>query len=176
MGHEVAMTVVAAGEARWAADCQAGLRLGIQPDIFVDGVRSCFGVTLPGALTRYLTLHGPAILAGDHGNYVFHVPDAAGDAPVALLEPWACVEAAYVARRRLMPKAGGTLWICGHPGDLTNYLASEPWTSASAVVTDVAPRWWTCCAQVDLVETLPTTAARARRYDDIILLDRRMTP
>ena len=135
--------------------------------------RSCFGVTLPGGLIRYLTL-GPAILAGDHGSYVFPVPDAMSDAAVALLEPWACVEAAYVARRRLMPKAGGTLWICGHPGDTTNYLASEPWTSVSAVVTDVAPALVDMLrTQVDLVETLPIAAARVRRYDDIILLDPR---
>ena len=172
LGHEVAMTVVAAG-ARWAADYRPGLRLGIQPDIFVDGVRSCFGVTLPGGLTRYLTL-GPAILAGDHGSYVFPVPAAMSDAAVALLEPWACVEAAYVARRRLAPKAGGTLWIWGRPGDTTKYGVSVPWTSASAVVTDVPPALEDeLRAQVGTVATLPSAAARARRYDDIILLDPR---
>jgi D-arabinose 1-dehydrogenase-like Zn-dependent alcohol dehydrogenase len=39
-----------------------------------------------------------------------------GYAEVALTEPWACVEASYVPRRRLHVKKDGVLWVVGRAG------------------------------------------------------------
>ncbi|HEY0601954.1 MAG TPA: zinc-binding dehydrogenase, partial [Herpetosiphonaceae bacterium] len=50
---------------------------------------------------------------------------------------WACVEGAYRQRRRLEPKAGGTLWIVGQPGDDTVYEWSSGISAATIVLTDV---------------------------------------
>ena len=65
LGHEAALTVVAVGK-RWRRHA-SGLRLGIQPDVYLNGQRAIFGVNIAGAMTQYLTL------GRDHraGQYIF---------------------------------------------------------------------------------------------------------
>lgn len=66
------------------------------------------------------------------------VSDEIGYAAAALLEPWACVEAAYTQRRRLDPRDGGTMWIIGRPDDSATYEASRGLDAPSRIVlTDV---------------------------------------
>jgi len=113
-GHEVTLTVVAAGEA-WRNRFTPGQRLGLQADIYYRGLNLAFGYVFAGGLAQY-SLLGPAILDGDEGCYALPVPPGLGYAEVALTEPWACVEAAYVPRRRLHIKPGGVLWLLGQPG------------------------------------------------------------
>ncbi|MCB0239932.1 MAG: alcohol dehydrogenase catalytic domain-containing protein, partial [Anaerolineae bacterium] len=136
LGHEAALTVVSVGE-QWRAQFYPGLRLGIQPDVYLNGQRAIFGVNIPGAMTQYLTL-GRDVLASDHGSCVFPVLSGVSYAEIALLEPWACVDVAYSATaRRLEPKAGGLLWIKGEPGDDTWYEMSRPLDSGTVVLSDV---------------------------------------
>ena len=135
LGHEAALTVVAVGE-RWQAQFYPGLRLGIQPDVYLNGQRAIFGVNLAGAMTQYLTL-GRDVLASDHGSCVFPVLSDVSYAEIAVLEPWACVDVAYSATaRRLEPAAGGLLWIKGEPGDDTIYAMSRPLESGTVLLTD----------------------------------------
>src|SRR5258708_22586887 len=122
LGHEVALTVIQVGK-EWQGVYHRGQRLGLQPDIFVNGQRTAFGVMIPGGLTEYITL-SHAILAGDEGSYVFPVQDKVGYVDIAFLEPWACVEAAYRAKRRLEPKPSGRLWIKGNPTRTQAYKMS----------------------------------------------------
>src|SRR5260221_1863126 len=135
LGHEVALTVIQVGK-EWEGVYHRGQRLGLQPDIFVNGQRTAFGVMIPGGLTEYITL-SHAILAGDEGSYVFPVQDKVGYVDIAFLEPWACVEAAYRAKRRLEPKPGGTLWIKGNPRRARAYTMSGGLVSRQVVLTDV---------------------------------------
>jgi threonine dehydrogenase-like Zn-dependent dehydrogenase len=113
-GHEVALTVVAAGEA-WRDRFPIGQRLALQADIYYRGLNLAYGYVFMGGLAQY-SLLGPAILDGDEGCYALPTPSGLGYAEVALTEPWACVEAAYVPRRRLHIKPGGILWLLGRPG------------------------------------------------------------
>jgi threonine dehydrogenase-like Zn-dependent dehydrogenase len=135
LGHEVALTVVAAGE-RWRGQYAPGQRLGLQPDVFNGGRRTCFGVLIPGGLAEYVRL-GPEVLAGDAGGYVFPVPDALGYADVALLEPWACVDAAYAPRRRLELRPGGVLLLLGREGDETPYVLAQPPAARQVLLANV---------------------------------------
>ena len=137
LGHEVALTVVEVGEL-WRHQFTRGQRLGIQPDVFNRGRRTCFGVLIPGGLAHYVAL-GPDVLAGDAGSYVFPVPDSLGYADVALLEPWACVDAAYVPRRRLDLRPGGILLIVGRPDDHTPYELARPLPSRKVLVSGAPP-------------------------------------
>jgi len=178
LGHEVALTVVAVGE-RWQGHYSPGQRLGLQPDVFAGGRRAIFGVNLPGGMAQYVTL-GPAILSGDHGSYVFPVPDTLSHADVAVLEPWACIDVAFSATaRRLAIQPGGTLWIAGRHGDTTPYEFDAALESAHVVASNVSPalRTWlaTQPATVTVVDaemdfTLPAPWIDLR-FDDIILLD-----
>ncbi len=178
LGHEVALTVVAVGE-QWQGLYTPGQRLGLQPDVFAGGKRAIFGVNLPGGMAQYVTL-GPAVLSGDHGSYLFPVPDTLSHADVAVLEPWACIDVAFSATaRRLARKPGGTLWIAGRAGDATPYHFDAPLPSARVVAGNVPPalQAWLAAQPVELTVTddlpdfaLPPSWADTR-FDDIILLD-----
>lgn len=113
-GHEVTMTVAKVGEA-WRDRFAPGQRFVLQADIYYRGKNLAYGYVFVGGLAQY-SLLGPAALDGDEGCYAIPVPEGMGYAEVALTEPWACVEAAYVPRRRLHVKKDGVLWLLGHPG------------------------------------------------------------
>ena len=179
LGHEAALTVVAVGE-RWRAQYYPGLRLGIQPDVYIDERRAIFGVNLPGAMTQYLVL-GRDVLASDHGSCVFPVLSDVSYAEIAVLEPWACVDVAYSATaRRLTPKPGGVLWIKGWAGDETHYEMSRPLDSHTVILSDAPASLadWVRSQPVQVVEIGgPTAAAKLGELtnsggvDDIILLN-----
>jgi threonine dehydrogenase-like Zn-dependent dehydrogenase len=117
LGHEVSLTIIRVG-----TDLQdryhPGQRLAVQPDIYQNGKSTAYGYTVPGGLIQY-HLIGPEVLETDEGACLLPVDEEIGYAESSLLEPWGCVLAAYTQRRRLEPKAGGTMWIIGRPGDET---------------------------------------------------------
>jgi threonine dehydrogenase-like Zn-dependent dehydrogenase len=137
LGHEVALTVVRVGSAL-RDRYQPGMRLALQPDIYdAQGRSTAYGYTIPGGLTQY-HLVGPEVLSSQGKSYVLPIEADLGYAETALTEPWACVEASYTQRRRLEPKAGGTMWIVGRPGDPTAYRCTRRLAApARFVLTDV---------------------------------------
>ncbi len=137
LGHETALTVMKVG-ANLRDQYRAGQRLAIQPDIYQQGKSTAYGYTIPGGLIQY-HLIGPEVLDADHGAYALPVGEQLGYAETALTEPWACVEGAYRQRRRLVPKAGGTMWIVGRPGDVTAYQFSAGLGAPGTIVLTDAP-------------------------------------
>jgi len=137
LGHEVALTVVRVGSAL-RERYRPGMRLALQPDIYDEQGRStAYGYTIPGGLTQY-HLIGPEVLSVQGKSFVLPLEADLGYAETALTEPWACVEASYTQRRRLEPKAGGTMWIVGRPGDATPYRCTGRLAApARFVLTDV---------------------------------------
>ena len=131
LGHEAALTVLKVGK-NLRGQYAPGQRLAMQPDIYQNGRSTAYGYTIPGGLTQFHLL-GPEVLRADDGAYVLPVDPALGYAETALTEPWACVEGAYTQRRRLAPKVGGTMWLCGRPGDATTYAFSR-WLDAPATI------------------------------------------
>jgi len=132
LGHETAVTVIEVGDAL-TARFRPGQRLAIQPDIYVDGRSTAYGYTIPGGLIGYHVI-GPEVLAADDGAYVVEVDDRLGYAETALTEPWACVEAAYTQRRRLIPAIGGRAWVVGRPGDDRPYRLAGVLDGAREIV------------------------------------------
>jgi threonine dehydrogenase-like Zn-dependent dehydrogenase len=136
LGHEVSLTVIEVGD-HLKDQYHAGQRLAVQPDIYQDGRSTAYGYTIPGGLIQY-HLIGAEMLETDDGACLLPLPDTMGYAEGSTLEPWGCVMAAYTQRRRLEPKAGGTMWIVGRPGDERDYLFSSGLDSpATIVMTDV---------------------------------------
>jgi threonine dehydrogenase-like Zn-dependent dehydrogenase len=137
-GHELALTVVQVGEG-WRDRFHPGQRLALQADVYYGGRNLSVGYMFYGGLAQYILL-GPEILAGDEGCYAIPVDDHLGYAEVALTEPWACVEAAYVPRRRTCLEPGGALWIVGRPGLTTPYRLGDAFACdypRKVVLTDV---------------------------------------
>lgn len=133
LGHEVSVTIVEVG-ANLGGQFTAGQRLAIQPDIYVDGVATAYGYTIPGGLIQY-HLIGAEIFNTDGGaGYLIPVEESLGYAAAALSEPWACVEGAYMQRRRLAPGTGGTMLIVGSADDVTAYSSSQGFGSPGTIV------------------------------------------
>jgi threonine dehydrogenase-like Zn-dependent dehydrogenase len=174
LGHETAVTVMSVG-ADLAGRFHPGQRLAIQPDIYVDGRSTAYGYTIPGGLIGYHII-GPEVLAADDGAYVVEVDDRLGYAETALTEPWACVEAAYSQRRRLVPLRGGRAWVIGHRDDHRSYEFGAILAGAREILVSGL--------RDDLVATLRASAPKATvsivdeaavrgPFDDIIVLDPR---
>src|SRR5712692_10076144 len=109
MGHEVSVTVVAAGPGAPAA-FPVGQRAIVQADIYSGGVNMAFGYRIAGGYSQY-ALIGREVLRGDEGCYLLPVLSHLGYAEAALCEPWACVEASYHCEPRRAPLAGGDMLL-----------------------------------------------------------------
>ena len=111
LGHEVTMTVVGVGESL-RDQYKVGDRFIIQADINAGGVGYAYGYMIQGGLSQYNVID-QRVLNGDDGNYLIPLRPATGYVESALVEPWACVIAAYRLQYRMTLKPGGTLWIIG---------------------------------------------------------------
>lgn len=139
LGHEAALTVLRVGQ-NLRGRYTPGQRLAMQPDIYVNGRSTAYGYSIPGGLTQF-HLIGPEVLEADDGAYVLPADERMGYAETALTEPWACVEAAYTQRRRLVPRQGGSMWFVGRPGDSADYTCSRYLDApARFVLSDVPDR------------------------------------
>jgi threonine dehydrogenase-like Zn-dependent dehydrogenase len=112
-GHEVALTVVKAGK-KWEGTYRPGGKYIIQADVFYKGKAEGYGYLLPGGLAGYGIL-GKEVLEGDAGSYLIPVKNKdISYSAAALVEPWACVVAAYRIMRRDSIKKGGNLIFLGN--------------------------------------------------------------
>ncbi len=113
MGHEVVMTVVGVG-ANLKDKFKVGQRFIIQADIYNQGVNLAYGYMIQGGLSEYAVID-QRVLNGDDGNYLIPIKEETGYVEGALVEPWACVIAAYELKYRTAVRNGGVLWIIGSP-------------------------------------------------------------
>ncbi len=137
LGHEAALTVAAVGS-ELSDRFSVGDRLGIQPDVYFDGRREIFGVNIPGAMAEYVLIDR-RILSGDDGSYVFPAAPELSLAEIALLEPWSCVDAAFMEKRRLVPVTDGTLFVFGDGADTRDYTWLAECPSRRAILVDCSP-------------------------------------
>ena len=181
LGHEVSMTVVGVGE-NLKTQYQPGDRFILQADIFVDGVGYAYGYEIQGGLSQYNVID-QRVLNGDHGNYLIPLRPSTGYAESALVEPWACVIAAYYLQYRTALKDGGTAWFVGpddgtfslsagldktsHPAQIKLTHMDGPfvdWIREKAKELDIP------ILEVETVKPITGEAERADQADDIILL------
>ena len=93
MGHEVALTVVGVGDSL-KDQFHAGQRFIIQADVYYQGLGIAYGYQLDGGMAQYGVVT-KEVLNGDEGCYLIPIKDDTGYVESALVEPWACVVAAY---------------------------------------------------------------------------------
>lgn len=185
LGHEVSLTVIEVGD-NLKDRYHAGQRLAVQPDIYQDGKSTAYGYTIPGGLIQYHVM-GAEMLETDDGACLLPLPDSMGYAEASTLEPWGCVMAAYTQRRRLEPRAGGTMWIVGRPGDERVYQFSSGLDAPATIVLTDAPASvaalveGTSSARVEVRDGLGPDDYQAlvdeltdgAGFDDIVVLDPR---
>jgi len=109
-GHEASLTIVAAGDGE-EGDYKIGDRYLLQADVYYQGRSMAVGYVIPGAMAEYMIMPKEG-LHGDDGSYLIPIaPGGLGYAEAALVEPWACVEAAYRIDARTAPLAGGRVLV-----------------------------------------------------------------
>ena len=184
LGHEVSITLIKVGK-DLQDRYQPGQRLAVQPDIYQQGKSTAYGYTVPGGLIQY-HLIGPEVLETDEGACLLPLEGDLGFAESSLMEPWGCVMASYTQRRRLEPKAGGTMWIMGYPGDERDYAFSAGLDAPAIIVLTDAPTSVRALAVQTNADIIVRDGLQAADYaefaaeltdgtgfDDIVVLDPR---
>ena len=180
MGHEVVMTIIGIGE-NLKGQYKIGQRFIVQADIYDKGVNLAYGYMLQGGLSEYAVLDR-RVLNGDDGNYLIPIQEDTGYAESALVEPWACVIAAYELKYRSSIKNGGLAWIVGAPNADPNapYTITEGFDQqshpAKLALTNVPAKfnaWLTERAKelgIQVLEVADPSNPPFETADDIIML------
>jgi L-sorbose 1-phosphate reductase len=177
-GHEVAARIVAVGAA--VERHAVGERVLVQTDyrhLPTPGSNAAFGYDFEGGLQEYVLLDERLIIEPGTGDrFLIPVDEAPSGSAIALLEPWACVEASYASRERAALSPGGRLLVAAEPEHaiegLVPLLAAAPPASVTAVVADDGQRA-ALEAVVDSAAPAITFAAGAvslplESFDDIV--------
>jgi threonine dehydrogenase-like Zn-dependent dehydrogenase len=145
-GHEVAGRIVAVGDA--VARHAVGERVLVQTDyrhLPTPGSNAAFGYNFEGGLQEHVLLDERMIVEPGTGErFLIPVGEEPSGSAIALLEPWACVEASYASRERATLAPGGRLLVVADPGHriegLAPLLATATPGTATAVVADDVQR------------------------------------
>ena len=124
MGHEVSLTVLEVGD-KLVDRFHVGERYAIQPDVYHNGVNCSYGYALDGGMAEFGVVTRE-VIEGDGGCYLIPLDPGTGYAEAGLVEPWACVVAAYDYpnyRAGLLP-GGRALFINAGYGQFKSEIAS----------------------------------------------------
>jgi threonine dehydrogenase-like Zn-dependent dehydrogenase len=111
-GHETVVRIVAVGPG--VERHKPSERYLVQTDyrwIHTASSNAAFGYNFEGALQEYVLMDERVITAPDGESMLLPAREDKAGSAIALAEPWACVEDAYVSRERTSLKAGGRMLI-----------------------------------------------------------------
>ncbi len=147
-GHEVVIRVVETGPG--VTSVKTGGRYLVQADwrdLKTAGSNGAFGYNFEGGLQQYVLLDERTTVAADGTSYLVPAPDDRSASQIALVEPWACVEEAFIHRERTTLTAGGTLLLVTSPGataDLAGLDLTRPAKLLCLSPCTGAPAGFTC--------------------------------
>ncbi len=144
-GHEVSGRIVAVGAA--VARHAVGERVLVQTDyrhLPTPGSNAAFGYNFEGGLQEYVLLDERMILEPGTGErFLIPVDEEPSGSAIALLEPWACVEASYASPERSTLAPRGRLLVVAEAGHAVEGLApllAVPPATVTAVLPDEGQR------------------------------------
>ena len=136
-GHEVAARIVAVGSE--VTRHSVGERVLVQTDyrhLLTPGSNAAFGYNFEGGLQEYVLLDERMIIEPGTGErFLIPVGESPSGSAVALLEPWACVEASYACPERGTLAPAGRLLVVADPGHVVDGLAPLQAGSPPAAIT-----------------------------------------
>jgi threonine dehydrogenase-like Zn-dependent dehydrogenase len=169
-GHETVVRIVAVGPG--VERHRPGERYLVQTDyrwVRTATSNAAFGYNFEGALQEYVLMDERVITAPDGESMLIPAREDRAASAIALAEPWACVEDAYVSKERTTLKAGGQMLVVADTevtqGRMSNLLqrygtpAKITWVSKLPPPTDLAMP----VALVKRVDDLEDAA-----YDDVL--------
>jgi threonine dehydrogenase-like Zn-dependent dehydrogenase len=111
-GHETVVRIVAVGPG--VERHRPGERYLVQTDyrwIHTATSNAAFGYNFEGALQEYVLMDERVVTAPDGESMLIPAREDKSGSAIALAEPWACVEDAYVSKERTTLKADGQMLI-----------------------------------------------------------------
>lgn len=111
-GHETVVTIVEVGPS--VERHKVGERYLVQTDyrwLKTASSNAAFGYNFEGALQEYVLMDERVVTAPDGESMLIPAEERLSGSAVALAEPWACVEDAYVTTERTKIKAGGQMLV-----------------------------------------------------------------
>jgi len=149
-GHETVVRIVAVGPG--VERRKPGERYLVQTDyrwVRTATSNAAFGYNFEGALQEYVLMDERIITAPDGESMLIPAGNERAASAIALCEPWACVEDAYVTQERTALKAGSRLLVVadtGVPDGRLGHLyhkygtpAKVTWVSRSIPPADLGP-------------------------------------
>ena len=175
-GHEVAARIVVVGAA--VTRHAVGERVLVQTDyrhLLTPGSNAAFGYNFEGGLQEYVLLDERMMIEpGTGARFLIPVDEAPSGSAIALLEPWACVEASYATRERASLSQAGRLLVVAEAGHrvegLAQLLAEAMPTSMTVAVADASQRDLALAVgtAVRIHEGADTGALPAESFDDVV--------
>ncbi|NIP24036.1 MAG: alcohol dehydrogenase catalytic domain-containing protein [Phycisphaerae bacterium] len=111
-GHETVIRIEAVGLG--VKDFKPGERFLVQTDyrwLRTASSNGAFGYNFEGALQEYVLMDERVITSPDGESMLIPVSDELSASAIALVEPWACVEDAFVSGERTKLKADGQMLV-----------------------------------------------------------------
>jgi hypothetical protein len=145
-GHEAVGRIVAVGDR--VSRHEVGERCLVQTDyrhLLTAGANAAFGYNFEGGLQQYVLLDERMIIERETDErFLIPVGEEPSASAVALVEPWACVEASYVNQERNGPLTGRRLLFVADEGHTMDGLAevldrARP-AQVTAILADAAQR------------------------------------
>jgi threonine dehydrogenase-like Zn-dependent dehydrogenase len=156
-GHETVVRIVKVGPQ--VKRFKAGERYLVQTDyrwLPTKSSNAAFGYNFEGALQEYVLVDERVITAPDGETMLIPAPEDLSASAIALCEPWACVEDAYVEKqRRAFKRDGKTLIVADN----------EPKIDGVGKVTYAKPSEFFSGA---VFQSANGQDARATKFDDVI--------
>jgi threonine dehydrogenase-like Zn-dependent dehydrogenase len=173
-GHEPVGRIVVVGDL--VRRHRVGERCLIQTDyrhLPTAAANAAFGYNFDGGLEEYVLLDERMIIEpGTDERFLIPVGEEASASAIALVEPWACVEASYVYDERREPLREGRLLVVADAGHALDGIAALLERARPAEVTaflaDSAQRA-TLAATGSEIKSLAALADVPRqRFDDVV--------
>ena len=173
-GHEPVGRIVAVGDQ--VRRHRVGERCLIQTDyrhLPTAAANAAFGYNFEGGLQEYVLLDERVIVEpGTNQRFLIPVGEEPSASAVALVEPWACVEASYVYRERRGPLPGGRLLVAadaGHPiAGIAELVEQAGPVQLTALLSDTEQRRVLEAAGFALTGAADLEAIPRGVFDDIV--------
>ena len=169
-GHETVVRIAQVGEG--VEDFKVGQRYLVQTDyrwLRTATTNGAFGYNFEGALQEYVLMDKRVITSPEGESMLLPVSEELSGSAIALVEPWACVEDAYVSTERTRIKQGGRMLVAaeaevgaeglvslferyGKPGSIT-------WVSQSQTPGQLG-------VEIDKAETI--SSLQDASFDDVV--------
>ena len=134
-GHEAVVRIVKVGAG--VDRFRAGERYIVETDyrwLPTDKSNAAFGYNFEGGLQEYVLLDERVITSPDGESMLIPAPEDLSASALALIEPWACVENAYIEVQRRTLKTGGRLLVVGDAPIDRSVVATLPGKPGSVVM------------------------------------------